>query len=257
MKTDYLLFYLFSLISKGKEWQNKDLNGSTLKGVSWFKLASIILALAYVCLHPKGLEENKEIVDFILSSLSITTALLFSILVVVLDRARQSQFNGRSEKEQVNDIHQWNHLYKFASLTCNAILWSIVVIVILVCTMLYGHNVDLYDYKFCGFNNMLEFQHILLGAHFCFVVGIRFVMIYALFRFFVLFLYAVLSLYESICSELDIKQPENEIPQNRRDNVSDEIKTKYGSLKTWFVKLIALLLFLLSLLYAFGGYINS
>lgn len=254
MKTDYLLFYLFSLVKKSREWQNKDLNGSTLRGISWFKVISVVLSIAFIYMHPRGLTDHKEIVDFILSSLSITTALLFSVLVVAMDRARFSEFTGNTEREQVNGIHQWNHLYKFSSLTCNAIVWSLVVIIILVCSVLFGKNVDLSNYYFCGYNSIFELQHIKSGCVFCFVAGIRFILIYALFRFFALFFYAVLSLFESICSELDMKDPKNEVPENRRANVSDEIKQHFGAFKTRFVKFIALLFFILFLFYIVGIY---
>ena len=250
MKTDYILFYFLQLVRKGREWQNKDLNGSRLSryGFSWLKAISVLLAGTYVVKCPAGMADNKDIIDFVLSSLSITTALMFSIIVVVLDRARDSRFDCITEKGQANDIHQWNHLYQFASLVGYAILWSLLVIVIMVSSMLFGHKVDLSIYEWCGLDRILCLNSWLLFIKCAFVAGVRFVMVYAIYNFFILFLYAVLSLFESICSELDIKKPNFDISEAKRSNPTKDLKREYGVCKVWLVKLfIALIVFMVML----------
>lgn len=253
MKTDYILFYFLQLVKKGREWQNKDLNGSRLsrKGFSWFKVVSVLLAGTYVVKCPAGMADNKDIIDFVLSSLSITTALMFSIIVVVLDRARDSRFDSSTEKGQTNDIHQWNHLYQFASLVGYAILWSLLVIVIMVSSMLFGHKVDLSIYEWCGFDRILCLNSWLLFIKCAFVAGVRFVMVYAIYNFFILFLYAVLSLFESICSELDIKKPNFDISEAKRSNPTKDLKREYGVCKVWLVKLLIALIIFMVMLYVF------
>lgn len=251
MKTDYILFYFLQLVRKGWEWQNKDLNGSRLSrhGFSWLKLISVLLAGTYVVKCPAGMTDNKDIIDFVLSSLSITTALMFSIIVVVLDRARDSRFDSTTEKGQANEKHQWNHLYQFASLVSYAILWSLLVIVIMVSSMLFGHKVDLSIYEWCGFNRILCLNSWLLFIKCAFVAGVRFVMVYAIYNFFILFLYAVLSLFESICSELDIKKPNFDISEAKRSNPTKDLKREYGIYKVWLVKLLIALIVFMVMLY--------
>lgn len=251
MKTDFYLYYLLKLIQKGQEWQNKDLNGSKLSNhrFSWLQIGALILAALFVYLKPQGLYDNTNLVDFMLSSLSITTALLFSIIVVVLDRARSNTFNSQDEDGRKNDIHQWNHLYQFASVVGNAILWSLLVIIILISTMLYGHKVDLGEFTWCGWANMWQPQSLYLFVKYVFVSGVRFVLVYALFNFFILFLFALLSLFESICSELDIKRPHFDIPENRRNNVSAEFLLEYGKLNKIIIIVSALVLFCIAIVY--------
>lgn len=251
MKTDYILFYFLQLVRKGREWQNKDLNGSRLSryGFSWLKAISVLLAGTYVVKCPAGMADNKDIIDFVLSSLSITTALMFSIIVVVLDRARDSRFDSTTEKGRANDKHQWNHLYQFASLVGYAILWSLLVIVIMVSSMLFGHKVDLSIYEWCGFDRILCLNSWLLFIKCAFVAGVRFVMVYAIYNFFILFLYAVLSLFESICSELDIKKPRFDISEAKRSNPTKDLKREYGVCKVWLVKLLIALIVFMVMLY--------
>ena len=251
MKTDYILFYFLQLVRKGREWQNKDLNGSRLSryGFSWLKAISVLLAGTYVVKCPAGMADNKDIIDFVLSSLSITTALMFSIIVVVLDRARDSRFDSTTEKGQANDKHQWNHLYQFASLVGYAILWSLLVIVIMVSSMLFGHKVDLSIYEWCGFDRILCLNSWLLFIKCAFVAGVRFVMVYAIYNFFILFLYAVLSLFESICSELDIKKPNFDISEAKRSNPTKDLKREYAVCKVWLVKLLIALIVFMVMLY--------
>lgn len=253
MRFDYILFYFLQLVRKGKEWQNKDLNGTHLSkhGFSWLKAVSAVLAGAYVIKCPAGMSNNKDIIDFVLSSLSITTALMFSIIVVVLDRARESKFNSITERGQVNDKHQWNHLYQFASLVGYAILWSLLVIVIMVSSMLFGHKVDLSQYEWCGFERMLSLSSWILFVKCTFVASVRFVMVYAIYNFFILFLYAVLSLFESICSELDIKKPNFDIPKAMRSNPTKDLKREYGVSNVWLVKLLIAVIVFMVILYVF------
>ena len=251
MNIDYILYYLLNLIRKGQEWQRKDLNGSDLDlKYSSLKLGAACIAGIFVWKNPLGLYEQPGIADCMLSSLSITTALLFSIIVVVLDRARSTTFNSEDEEGQVNDIHQWNHLYQFASLVGNAILWSLLVIVILISTMLFGHKVDLGELTWCGWDKMWQLQSLYLFGKYAFVAGTRFVLIYALFNFFILFLFALLSLFESICSELDIKRPQNIIIAGRRESVSQAVNRSFGRYTKFFIKLLAIGLFVIAIIYA-------
>lgn len=169
---------------------------------------------------------------------------MFSIIVVVLDRARDGRLDSTTEEGQVNDIHQWNHLYQFASLVGYAILWSLLVIVIMVSSMLFGHRVDLSQYEWCGWDNMLSISSWILFIQLAFVASVRFVMVYAIYNFFTLFLYAVLSLFESICSELDFKKPTSEISEARRSNPTKDLINEYGVYKVWLVKtLMAIIAF--------------
>lgn len=76
-------------------------------------------------------------------------------------------------------------------------------------------------------------------------------MVYAIYNFFILFLYAVLSLFESICSELDIKKPNFEIPEAMRSNPTKDLKREYGASNVWLVKLLIAVIVFMVILYVF------
>lgn len=251
MQSNYLLYYLLRLINKGNEWKNKDLNGQVIGRFSLLQVVAVILAGLYVWKQPSGMADKKEIIDFILSSLSITTALLFSIIVVVLDRVRQHKFDGRTEPEMLNDIHQWNHLYQFAAITGNAILWSLLVIVLLICSMLFGHNFNLQDYAFVGWSNVMKFVYIHNFLIYVFVAGVRFIIVYGLFNFFILFLFALVSLFESITSELDSKQPKTQVSLDLMGKVDSELNKLITPVKRKILWGILLAVFLVSVSYLF------
>lgn len=251
MQTNYLLFYLLRLIAKGREWKNKDLNGQVTGRFSLLQFVAFVVAILYVWKRPQGMANNKEVIDYILSSLSITTALLFSIIVVVLDRARQHKFNGTTENEQLNDIHQWNHLYQFSAITGNAILWALLVIVLLICAMLFGHDYDLQNYQFVGFNNLLNREYIYNFMEYALVVGVRFVVVYGLFNFFILFLFSLLSLFESISSELDSKKPTTQLSPVLMGSVENELDSLIKPFKRKLLLLLCVVLFCIAVMYLF------
>lgn len=251
MQTNYLLYYLLRLIGKGREWKNKDLNGQVTGRFSLLQFVAFLVAILYVWKRPQGMANNKEVIDYILSSLSITTALLFSIIVVVLDRARQHKFNGTTENEQLNDIHQWNHLYQFSAITGNAILWSLLVIVLLICSMLFGHDYDLQDYQFVGFANLLNWGYFCNFMEYALVVGVRFVVVYGLFNFFILFLFSLLSLFESISSELDSKKPTVQISPAMMGTVDSELNNLITPFMRKFLWILCVLLFGVAVMYLF------
>lgn len=251
MQINYLLYYLLRLIIKGQEWKNKDLNGQVTGRFSLLQFAALCIACLYVWKRPQGMANNKEIIDYILSSLSITTALLFSIIVVVLDRARQHKFEGRTDKEKINNIHQWNHLYQFSSITGNAILWSLLVIVLLICSMLFGHDFNLSDYTFVGISNVLNVEYICNFAEFGLVVAVRFFIVFGLFNFFILFLFSLLSLFESISSELDCKKPNVEISPALMCSVDSELDKLISPFLRKCLWLICFMLICVALMYLF------
>lgn len=248
MRTDFLLYYFLKLLRKGDYWYRRDINGSRLSRwpFSWLQGFAIFLAGLFVYTHPQGMAENTNVVDFILSSLSITTALLFGVVAACLDRARQYSFTGDTEEEQRNGVRQWNHLYQFTALTINAIFWALIVVFILVTTMLFGHSFDLSDYVWVGYNGLYSLMLFILCL---FVLIIRFVLIFSLLNFFILLFSALLSLFASICSELELKKPQVEIPLNRRVNVSVELRRKIGCLLPLLIRVIAITIMVASVYY--------
>lgn len=251
MQINYILYYLIRLVNKGKEWKNKDLNGKETGRFHILQVLSLILAALYVWKRPEGMSENKELIDYILSSLSITTALLFSIIVVVLDRARQHKFEGTTEKEKLNDIHQWNHLYQFASITGNAILWSLLVVVLLICSMLFGHDYNLSNYEFVGWSELKSWECIKNFLVYALVIGVRFVIVYGLFNFFVLFLFSLLSLFESIISELDVKKPQVQISSEMMGTVELELNKLISPCRRRSLFILCILVLVVAIMYLF------
>ena len=84
MKTNYLIYYVLKLITKGQEWQYKNLNGKGDRPKLYFtqlQLIALLISILFVYTKPKGL--SNEMINYVLSSLSIMTALFLSLIIII------------------------------------------------------------------------------------------------------------------------------------------------------------------------------
>ena len=94
MNTSNLLFYILNLISEGQKWQYQNATCTNTKPKLYFttlQWIAILLASIFVLTNHSGL--STDIIDFLLSSLSIMTGLFLALIVIVYDKFKDLDFN--------------------------------------------------------------------------------------------------------------------------------------------------------------------
>ena len=64
MKTNYLIYYVLKLITKGQEWQYKNLNGKGDRPKLYFtqlQLIALLISILFVYTKPKGLSGKSSV----------------------------------------------------------------------------------------------------------------------------------------------------------------------------------------------------
>lgn len=108
MKTNYLIYYVLKLITKGQEWQYKNLNGKGDRPKLYFtqlQLIALLISILFVYTKPKGL--SNEMINYVLSSLSIMTALFLSLIIIIFDKFNNFNFKGEGDDEKIHKFHMW------------------------------------------------------------------------------------------------------------------------------------------------------
>ena len=103
MKTNYLIYYVLKLITKGQEWQYKNLNGKGDRPKLYFtqlQLIALLISILFVYTKPKGL--SNEMINYVLSSLSIMTALFLSLIIIIFDKFNNFNFKGEGDDEKIH-----------------------------------------------------------------------------------------------------------------------------------------------------------
>ena len=101
MKTNYLIYYVLKLITKGQEWQY--LNGKGDRPKLYFtqlQLIALLISILFVYTKPKGL--SNEMINYVLSSLSIMTALFLSLIIIIFDKFNNFNFKGEGDDEKIH-----------------------------------------------------------------------------------------------------------------------------------------------------------
>ncbi|MFQ9317271.1 hypothetical protein [Dysgonomonas mossii] len=248
MKTNYLIYYILKLITKGQEWQYKNLNGQGQKPKFYFtslQWVAIVISFLFVYTKPTGF--SNEIVDYVLSSLSIMTALFLSLIIVIFDKFNNFDFKAEDDKEKVHKFHMWNFFYQFNAITSYAILISSIVIVLLILTLLFGKEIDVSKYELVSLHSLNK-ESILLFLKLLFVYLVRFVIVYFLLDFFILCIYAISAIFQYVSNEFMKKNPN--IKVNREETIDITLEKEYGKLPQ-YLKIVFIISFLLAVLYLF------
>ena len=180
MGLENLLYYILNLIVEGHKWQYQNATCTNkpprfyFTALQWVALG---LALMFIITKPSGL--NNEIVDFLLSSLSIMTGFFLALVVVVYEKHMGMEFHANDEDGRVKEYKLWNYLRQFSVLTSYAILISIVVITILIGSLLFGHETHFSDYTLA---TSIKDVDLLLTIRLIVIVIVRFLLIYFLFQ---------------------------------------------------------------------------
>lgn len=240
-----LFYYIRILIREGHEAQYQNMNGTGKKPIVWFSLPQIIfiiISAMYVYFNKEGLSSN--VIDYILSALSIMSALFMSLIVIILDKLKTMKFKGKDGNSNVHHLHTWHNIKQFASITSYATLLSLLLICILIGSLLWGKSTDINDVQFVPFSQ-IDLQSIKLGYEYCFVCVVRFLFCYFLLDFLLMTLYAISLIFQSINTDLQLVKPFVNINENKEEKINDTITYefgKYSSLK-WVGFVIIFVLF--------------
>lgn len=213
MGVSNLLYYIFNLIKKGQEWQYQNAtrtNHPPKFYFATFQWIALFLSIIFVLTKPSGL--NNEIINCLLSSLSIMTGLFLALIVIVYDKFKDLDFNAKDDDEKIEKTKSWNYLCQFNSLTSYAILLSLIVIFILICSLLFGHPTVLSKIHFVKVISQINW---ILTMQVIFVILIRLLTVYFLLDFFVITIYAISSLFQFINIEMLSQKTPYEITKNK------------------------------------------
>lgn len=228
MGLDNLLYYILDLIVEGHKWQYQNAtctNTSPKLYYTTLQWVAIGLASIFVLTKTSGL--NNDIVDYLLSSLSIMTGFFLALVVVVYEKYMRLEFNATTDDEKITDIKTWNYLRQFNALTSYAILISIVVISILVGSLLFGHETKFSDYRFA---TSLQEIDVLLSIRLSTIVIVRFLLIYFLLDFFILTIYAISSLFQFVNLRMSENQPQYGLNLSKVTTDKQTLKKAYPRL---------------------------
>lgn len=248
MKTNYLIYYVLKLITKGQEWQYKNLNGNGNKPKLYFtqlQWIALFISILFVFTKSKGL--SSEMINYVLSSLSVMTALFLSLIIIIFDKFNSFNFNGEDDEEKIHKFHMWNFFYQFNAITSYAILISTTVIILLVFTLMFGKETDVSQYTFVSFK-LITLESILIFFKLLFVYLVRLAIVYFLLDFFILCIYAISSIFQYVSNEFIKERPNIKI--NREESIRNTMQKEYGNLPK-YLKIFFIISFILAILYVF------
>ncbi len=207
MKSNYLLYYIIHLVKEGHRWQYQNLNGSGTPPLLWFsflQLVAILIAVVFLLVQPDGLLHT-NVIDYVLSSLSILTGIYLSLIVFIYDRYKALKFD---EMNDTKHIRTWNFYSQLNSLTSYSILIAILVIMILMGALLFGEKTNIFNYEFTSHITCVS---IALFLKLTLIVLIRVSFVYFLFDFFILCLYIVSGIFQFVSSDMSDAEPKKVI----------------------------------------------
>lgn len=241
-----ILYYLKVLIREGHKAQYQNMNGTGVPPALWFsipQLVFIVLSFAFTWFS-NGIDYS--VIDYILSALSIMTALFMSLIVIVFDKMKSMKFKDENGKSNINHLHSWQYIYQFSSITSYATLLALLLIGILVFTLLFGKQTNLHEYSLVPLT-AIDKESICLFFYLSFVVVARITFCYFLLDFLLMTLYAITIIYQSIFSDLRRDIPEVKI--NKEESIQDTINEEFGKHSTCVWKLALIILSTVCILY--------
>ena len=241
MKFNYLLYYVLYLVREGHKWQYKDLNDHGNKPKLWFSTLQIIaLFTSGIFLFKKTDGFSNDTIEYIVSALSILIGLYLSLVIFINDKYKNVNWNILNDTEK---IHTWSFYSQFNALTSYSILIAVFVICVLFGFLLFGVKVDLANYYWAKTCNL---SSIALFIKLCLVCISRFTVVYFLMDFFIICIYAVISLFHFTNRDMLEKKSDKQITQSK--DIDKELK-EFGVwpiiIKTGLILVICLVIALL------------
>lgn len=244
-----LYYYIRVLIREGHIAQYQNANGTANPPKYFFNFAQYLflgISAAYVFLFRKGL--NNDIVDYILSALSIMTALFMSLIVIVLDKLKSMQFKDENGESNILHLQTWHYIHQFGSITSYATLLALLLICILVSSLLFGAETDLNEYCFVAFED-INAESVLTFVSNVYICLVRFVFCYFLLDFLLMTLYAVVLIFQSIFNDLKGCKPNVTVHREEKIETTIEEEFSMRSFKIVIGMIVAFVLLVANYLY--------
>ncbi len=242
MKSCYLLYHIIHLVNEGHRWQYQNLNGSGSSFTLWFsplQLVAILVAIIFIFIQPDGILHG-NIIDYVLSSLSIIIGIYLCLLVFIYDRYKSTDFKVLDEKRH---IRTWNFYCQLISLTSYSILIAILVILILISSLLFGEKTNIFDYSP---TDQISFFSIVVFLRISLIVIFRLSFIYFLFDFFILCLFIVSGIFQFISSDMNESKPKKVIP-----NSKPAIKILWQNQRTFLIFSFLFIILIICLIFGY------
>lgn len=234
------LYYLLTLIRDGHIWQRTNINGQEERRYLFFSILQFValgVSVLYVLNRKTGIDHDT--IDYLLSSLSIMSGMFLALVVLVLEKSENTNYNADTQNEQAKMVKQWRFNRQFVTLTSYAILIALLEIGFLIGILFFGQGINLDRYQLLSFSEW-NLKSILLATKLFFVVTVRISVIYFLLNFVLLSVNAVTCIYQSIVVGMDKNKPRYQITE------TEDIKSAIKRNKLPYKK--ALFFFVLSIL---------
>lgn len=245
MRLPILLYYIYNLVSEGHKWQYQNATMTNKKPKFPFSIPqciALLITLAFVIFKKEGI--NTTTVDLLLSSLSILTGFLIAVSVIVYDKYKDLPNNLKSEVEKIDLFKSYNFLKQYYALSMYAIFLALVAILMLLLELLFGGNVDIGKFtmvkSICEINWLITIVCIM-------VLAFRFILIYFIFDFFIITIYAICSLYSFV--DLQMNKSVSKVEQYKPRNAKTDYETFTAKYKIWKTIVPAIVIITLAVAY--------
>lgn len=245
MKTSSLFFYIANLVVEGHKWQYKNALGKGKPFKGYFSLSQyifIVFAISFLFINKDGVSQTTT--DLLLNTLGILIGLFLALVVIVYEKFRTIKFDSTDIHKKTNDVKLWNTLSQYNALISYAILIGLLLLFILIGNLFLGRHLNLDDYCFVGFSNLTETNLPLTGWIITTALA-RIAIVYFVFDFIYISVYAVIVLFQVIRLEMMDKKPQyTEITVEEDKDENEEVKHAVR-----FIKVFCFLLLVLTFIY--------
>lgn len=245
MRLPLLLYYIYKLVAEGHKWQYQNATMSNRKSVFPFTIPqclALLISLAFVIFNKNGIDTTT--IDLLLSSLSILTGFLIAVAVIVYDKYKDLPNHITSDAEKIDLFKSYNFLRQYNALSMYAILLALVSIIMLLLNLLFGDNLDVGKFTWAQSFFSIDW----LGTIVCLTVLLfRFVLIYFIFDFFIISIYAICSLYSFV--DLQMGKSKIIVEQYKPRNVKTDYATFSEKYKLWKTIVPGIVIIALAVIY--------
>ena len=237
------LYYLLVLIRDGHKWQRTNINGQQERRRLFFSILQFIalgISVLYVVQRKVGIDHDT--IDYLLSSMSVMAGMFLALVVLVLERSENTNYEATNQNEQSKKLKLWRFNRQFVTLTSYAVLISLLEVCLLMGILFFGQDINLDHYQFLPIAQW-DSASVLLALKLFFVIIVRISVIYFLFNFILLSVNAVTCIYQSIVISMEDSKPNYH--ENAVESIESAFKRKGISRFPIYVLLIVGILLLL------------
>lgn len=241
------LYYLLVLIRDGHKWQLTDINGQQERRWLYFSILQFIaLGISALYVIHKKVGIDHDTIDYLLSSMSIMAGMFLALVVLVQERSEKTNYEADNQNEQSKKLKLWRFNRQFVTLTSYAVLISLLEVSILMGILFFGQGINLDHYEFLPIAKWNS-TSVLLALKLFFVIVVRICVVYFLFNFILLSVYAVTCIYQSIVISMDDSKPRYQ--ENTVEDIENVFRRK--KIRRFPICFILIVVILMLLLYIF------